>query len=418
MLKINSRERHEARYQRRKAARMAKKEASACGRKFEEVITFENMVRAGHNCCSGCRWKTSTLNFEHNLLSECLTVQRAVENNDYNFRGFYGFTTFEHGKKREINSLHIQDRTLQKCLCENLLTEAYSRSFIYDNSSSLPGKGMHFALRRIKKHLRDHYLKFGLEGGIYQYDFSSYFNSLPHAGIKERGRKIILDDRLYALFCDLVDEFTVMKGASGAPYGVGLGSEVSQAIALDYASPIDHYFKDFLGVKGYGRYMDDGYIISNDMNALKQFDADLHRLAEQLGIKMNTKKCVITPFKSHSFTLLKMRFTLTKTGKIVMKLSRRSIKTMRRKIKAFRKWVGSKRMSFTDALQSYQAWRAYACIGDSFRTLQNMDAYFIETFKAELETYKKEFKCTLGVFNSGRKWDYYLRNGGCMIWNT
>ncbi len=73
-----------------------------------------------------------------------------------------------------------------------------------------------------------------------------------------------MDDRLYTLFCDFVDDFRLMKTADKEAHrGVGLGSEVSQIIALDYASPIDHYMKDVRGIHGYGRYMDDGYVISN-----------------------------------------------------------------------------------------------------------------------------------------------------------
>lgn len=121
--------------------------------------------------------------------------------------------------------------------------------------------------------------------------------------------------------------------------GVGLGSEVSQIIALDYASPIDHYVKDVRGIHGYGRYMDDGYVISNSLEELEDIKRNLYRLAEALGIAMSDKKNIITPFRHHSFTFLKMRVTLTETGKVVMKLSRKSIRAMRRKMDIFRRWM-------------------------------------------------------------------------------
>lgn len=119
----------------------------------------------------------------------------------------------EHGKERNIDALPIPERAIQKCLCNNLLTRAYSRSFIYDNGASLAHKGMDFQLKRLKKHLQDHYRKYGTEGGIYQFDFKGYFASLPHDVIKQRARAKIMDDRLYALFCDFVDDFQRMKTA-------------------------------------------------------------------------------------------------------------------------------------------------------------------------------------------------------------
>ena len=133
---------------------------------------------------------------------------------------------------------------------------------------------------KLKKHLQDHYRKFGTEGGIYQFDFKGYFASLPHDEIKRRARAKIMDDRLYALFCQFVDDLQRMKTADKTAErkrGVGLGSEISQIIALDYASPIDHYVKDVRGIHGYGRYMDDGYAISNSLEELRDIDtpADL-----------------------------------------------------------------------------------------------------------------------------------------------
>ena len=72
---------------------------------------------------------------------------------------------------------------------------------------------MDFQLRRLRKHLQDHYRRYGTEGGIYQFDFKNYFGSLPHEEIKRRARKKIMDDRLYTLFCDFVDDFRLMKTA-------------------------------------------------------------------------------------------------------------------------------------------------------------------------------------------------------------
>lgn len=379
---MNSKERHEVRYQRRKAKREAKAQEIA-ERTFDDVMSFENLVRAGKGCCNGSRWKTSTIHFETNLLSECQNIWSDLQNGTRKFNGFHSFTTAEHGKLRNIDALPIKDRAIQKCICSNLLTESYSRSFIFDNSASLPNKGMDFALRRLKKHLHDHFRKYGTEGGIYQFDFKNYFGSLPHDQIKERARGRIQDDRLYALFCNFVDEFQLMRTADKStthPHGVGLGSEISQIIALDYASPVDHYIKDTLGIHGYGRYMDDGYIISNNLEELQNINRDLHKLASTLGLQLSEKKCIITPFRHHGFRFLKMRISLTDTGKVVTRLSRKSIQSMRRKLHIFRVWLNDGRIGLSDIEQSYQSWRAYAKHCNSYRTLKNMDRLYEQLF--------------------------------------
>lgn len=408
----NSRDRREARYQRRRAQREQKAQ-EAGGASFDEVMSFGNLCRAGKECCNGARWKTSTINFETNLLAESLKTYNDLHDGTRKFHGFRSFATVEHGKRRDIDALPIQERAAQKCLCKNLLTEAYSRSFIYDNSASLAGKGMDFQLDRLKKHLHDHYRKYGTDGGIYQSDFKGYFGSLPHDVIKQRARAKIKDDRLYALFCDFVDDFQKMKTADRTAerkHGVGLGSEISQIIALDYASPIDHYVKDVRGIHGYGRYMDDGYVISNSLDELEDIKRNLYRIAEELGIAMSDKKNIITPFRHHSFTFLKMRVTLEESGKVTMKLSRKSIKAMRRKLDIFRRWVDEGKLDPEDVFQSYQSLRAHAKRCDSYDTLRAMDERFVRLFEAELMTRKKKFPCTMKATKTEAGW-IYRRHG-------
>lgn len=335
---MTSEERKQKRYERRKKGR-EEKAKSVCGRAFEDVFGFDNMWDAGENCCGGVNWKTSTINFKSMLLTQTDSLQERVLNGTYKFGGFKHFKTIEHGKERDINSLVIQDRSVQKCYCDELMTKAYSRSFIYGNSASLPTKGMDMTLERLVEFLHHHYRLFGLEGGIYQFDFHGYFASIPHDRAKERLKKHILDPRLQEIGCQLIDDFMEMGGVEydpDNPCGVGLGSQISQNIALDFASPIDHYIKDILSIKGYARYMDDGYVISPSLKELEEIRNFLFGFAKELGIEMNEKKNIITPFKNHSFKFLKMRVRLEPTGKVVMKLSRNSIKAIRRKLRIFR----------------------------------------------------------------------------------
>lgn len=180
-----------------------------------------------------------------------------------------------------------------------------------------------------------------------------------------------------------------------------------------YASPIDHYVKDVRGIHGYGRYMDDGYVISNSLEELEDIKRNLYRLAEALGIAMSDKKNIITPFRHHSFTFLKMRVTLTETGKVVMKLSRKSIRAMRRKMDIFRRWMDEGRMGPEDVFQSYQSWRAHAKRCNSYDTLRAMDERFTRMFAEELAGRRKPFPCTMKATRTGCGWIY--RRHGAVI---
>ena len=102
------------------------------------------------------------------------------------------------------------------------------------------------------------------------------------------------------------------------------------------------------------------------------------------------------PFKHHSFTFLKVRFTLQESGKVTMKLSRQSIKAIRRKMDIFRAWVTEGQMDAEDAIQSYQSWRAHAKRCDSYRTLEAMD----------VRRRKNKFPCTLRAKKTKAGWEY------------
>lgn len=318
---MNSQERKESRFIRRKEKREQKK----IDKSFDDVFNFDTLYKAGKDCCRNVRWKSSTINFEDNLISETNKNLAALQDGTYKSDSFRSFSVIEHGKLRHIDALKIQDRQVQRCICNNIMTEAYSNTFVYENCASLPGKGMDFSINLLKNQLHAHYRKYGREGGILQFDFSDYFRSLPHEKIKERVRKHISDYRVAELICMFVDDFQNMRFPNekdGIYYGVGLGSQVSQNIALDYVSPIDHYIKEVFQIKGYGRYMDDGYIISESVDKLKTIRENLIMLAESLGVKINEKKTKITTFKSYGFVFLKFRFRINENGKIIMKPSR------------------------------------------------------------------------------------------------
>ena len=394
---MTSEERHEARYQRRKAKR-AQKAAPFCGKSFGDVFTYKNLYDAAKECCKGVRWKSSTIHFETNMLCEVQKLYDQLHDGTYKFGGFKNFQTIEHGKLRTINALKIQDRAVQKCYCDQVMTDAYARSFVYDNSASLPGKGMDMTLRRMKKHLRNHYRKHGLEGGIYQFDLKNYFGSIPHEEAKERLRLHIWDEKLRTLGCQLIDDFQQMDNAyyaDGAWHGVGLGSQVSQNIALDFASPIDHFIKNKLGFKHYARYMDDGYVICESIDRLKKLHSQLVVFAHSIGIELNEKKCHITPLRSHGFHFLKLRFRLEDNGRISMRLGRKSIHAIRKKLYTFRQWVDEGVFTPEDCFTSYQSWRSHARRCDSYRTLLEMDRLFMSLFQRELAGAKRPYKCLL-----------------------
>lgn len=259
---MNSKERHEARYQRRKAKREAKRLArsQACG-DFEEIFSYENLYRSGHICARGVGWKSSTQSYRFNIATNTRKTQLELLNGRYKGRGFSEFDLVERGKKRHIRSVHISERVVQRTLCDKAITPVFAPGLIYDNGASLKDKGISFAVNRVVCHLQRHYRKHGNSGYVLTYDFSSYFDNADHRPVKRELERRLHDDRVRTLANQFLDAF--------GDVGYGLGSQISQIAAIMLPNRLDHVIKEELGIKGYGRYMDDGYLIHESKEYLE-----------------------------------------------------------------------------------------------------------------------------------------------------
>lgn len=382
---MNSQERHEIRYQRRKAARERRdQQAREQYGDYDKTFTFDNLYRSYKKCCSGVGWKSSTQRYRVNALFNVVKTLHELEECNYRSKGFYEFDIVERGKPRHIQSVHISERVVQRCLCDYALVPLFSRSFIYDNGACMKGKGIDFALNRVTAHLRRFYQEHGKDGYVLLFDFSKYFENILHEPLIETVKKRFSDVRMQNLIIGFVNDF--------GEVGLGLGSQISQISALMFPNRLDHYIKEQLGIKFYGRYMDDGYLIHHDKQYLEQCRKKVIEICTSLGIKMNVKKTQIVKL-SRGFRFLKMLFRLSDTGRILRKPTRKGITAMRRKLKIFRRWVDEDRMTFFDVNTSYQSWRGHLKKSDSHNTLKQMDKLFKSLFKEELSN-ERPTDCT------------------------
>lgn len=344
---------------------------------YEQVASFDALLEAGRECCKGVMWKSSTQMFRANLTRWTYTLSQQLKDGTYQSKGFTTFTICERGKVRQIQSVHITERCVQKSLCQNALKPILVPSLIYDNGASLQGKGTEFALRRLKEHLRRHYQKHGRTGGILLMDFKNYFGSIRHDILLDMLRRKIDDDRIFNLTKYFIDAFE-------GDVGLGLGSEISQICAIYYPNKIDHYIKEKLHIKGYGRYMDDSYIIHEDVEYLKKCLKEVERMAGELGLTMNKKRVRIVPLTGH-FEYLKKRIHVTQSGKIIMRLARKNITKRRRLLKKQERKLEQGEIDFQSIRASYQSWRGSAKKLDAHNTIKSMDEYFDTLFLREIK---------------------------------
>lgn len=368
--------RHEARYQRRKAARNVRRSAAiGCCDDFERVVNADSLCTAFKQCKKGVSWKESVQRYEANLLPNIFEAKRKLLEGEDVRKGFVEFDVNERGKIRHIKSVHISERVIQKSLCTESLVPILRYSLVYDNGASLKGKGVSFSLNRLTAHLRRYYRENGNsnEGYALQIDFKNYFGSINHSALFRVLERQITDKRLLALTKSFVSAF-------GPEKSLGLGSEVSQICALAFPNTIDHYIKEVWRMKYFARHNDDIYIIHTSKEKLKLLLSDIRSMCSEIGITLSEKKTRIVKL-SQGVCYLKGKYILTKSGKIIRLSRGKGLIYERRKLKKFCKKLSDGKMTMNDVRTSYQSWRGgFKKRFDCYNKLKKMDKLYNELF--------------------------------------
>lgn len=369
---MTSEERKEARFQRRKAAR-AEKKTACCGQSdsFDWVFSYEHLYHSYKMCRRNVGWKASVQKYITNAPINVYQTWQRLQAGKYRTSGFFEFDLMERGKKRHIRSVTIGERIVQRCLCDYALVPVLGRTYIYDNGASMANKGYSFAVDRLCQHLRQHYRRYGTEGYVLLFDFSKFFDRVSHRVVKAVLHKEFSDERIIKLTEHFIDAF--------GDVGLGLGSQISQVLALASANRLDHYIQEQCRIGSYGRYMDDGYLIHPSKEYLQKCLEGIRRICEELEITLNEKKTQIVKL-SHGFTFLKVRFFLLPGGRIVRKIYHCSVTRMRRKLKSYQRFVAAGKMTMDDVYQSWQSWKAYASNFNAWHTIQSMAALYNKLF--------------------------------------
>ena len=386
---MNSQERHEARYQRRKAER-ERRRREKLGRydSLERASTPSAMLTAHWDARKGVLWKSSPARYDWHALKYATRDGLRMRSGRNVCGGFYVFDIIERGKQRHIHSLHYTERVIRRSICVNALVPILSSGLIYDNGASLKDKGIHFAQRRCETHLHKYFRKHGCEGWVLIVDFSKYFDRIDHEILIRQLREKLSDERLLKLCESFIHAGDYDRDVKGQ--GLYIGPEDSQIYAVAYPNRIDHIIKDEWRMKYYARYMDDSYIIHHDKAELQRIRDKLLQLYAEYGIVPNPKKTQIVKL-SRGFTFLKTRFRLTETGKIIRRPDRSSVTRQRRKLKALARFIRNGEITADKAEQSYMSWRGHIRKKEAGRIIYSMDQLYYSLFHSR--PWKKGDRC-------------------------
>lgn len=332
---------------------------------FETMCSFENLYDAYKKARSGKRDKAACAEFELRTLDNIAKLREELVNKTYKMQKYNTFLVHE-PKERVVMASSFRDRIVQHSLCDNVFQKRILPHFIYDNYASQKGKGTHFGLRRLHKFMHQYYCNHGSEGWILKGDISKYFYSIDHDILKRQIQKLIQDKDILNL-CNLIIDSTEGKG-------LPIGNQTSQAFALLYLNDLDHLIKDKMGIKYYGRYMDDFYIIMPEKEKLKKILEIVKQEVEKLGLSLNPKTQIF-PLKN-GIDFLGFHSYLTESGKIVKKIRRNSKNNAKRRLRKMVDMKKHKKISPKVILQSYNCWMGHAKHGNTYHLRKMIEDEF------------------------------------------
>ena len=368
---MNSIERHEQRYRRRKAKREEKKRIRNEGVTLENATSFEALHKSAKKCRKSVGWKASVQRYDRNILRNSYINSGTLKKGGSLQKGFVKFDIFERGKKRKIQSVHITERVAQKALCE-CIAKPIEQTLIYANGASQKGKGTHFTSNLLLRDLRDFYNHHGRNGYILLGDEHDYFGSMRHERVRELFEETLTDKDLIEYAMTYIDAFDK---------GLGLGSQICQISAVAYGNKIDHFIKEKLRCKYYTRYMDDWYIIHESKEELKRYLEIITQLYKDIGIEANEHKTQIVKL-THGFVFLKDRWFLREDGAVIRKPSKQNIARNRRKLKKLHKLYTENKITLEE-IRCFKESVKGSYTGKHGYAITNFENLYKEKFKKE-----------------------------------
>lgn len=283
---------------------------SGCGG-FELAELFQ----AYYSCRANKRNTRNALAFEIDFEANLVQLWRELNDGSYSPGRSVAFIV-DKPVKREIFAADFRDRVVHYLII-NKLNPLFEAEFIYDSYACRVGKGTLFGVRRLQRFIRQCSANYTRDAYVLKLDISGFFMHINTAILLTKLARFIQarytapDRALLIEVCRImlfnnVRSNCVIKGHRrdwaglpagkslfGSPPGCGLpiGNLSSQVFANFYLNGFDHYIKHDLGIRFYGRYVDDLVFVHHDRSYLGSLIPVLQAyLWDYLGLTLHPGK--------------------------------------------------------------------------------------------------------------------------------
>ena len=279
------------------------------------AIDVEQLFEAYLSCRKTKRYTQNALKFEVDYEANLFQLRDEIESGNY-YPGRSIAFIVNKPVKREIFAADFRDRVVHHWLI-NKLNPLFERLFIQDSYACRVGKGTHYGVQRADRFIKacsDNYtkdcyiLKLDVQGffmhisrqllfGMLEQFIDENYTESDKALVLEISRKIIFNAP--AQNCIIKGNKKDWEGLpknkslfhSPPDCGLPIGNLTSQVFANFYMHQFDAFLSKELGLKYYGRYVDDFVIVHTDKDYLKSLIPQLSNfLLSTLQLTLHPKK--------------------------------------------------------------------------------------------------------------------------------
>lgn len=290
---------------------------------FSDKQLLYDLFQAYFDARKNKRNTINALAFEVDYERNLFRLYEKIKNRTYEINPGVCFIIFK-PVQREVFAADFRDRIVHH-LIFNYINPLFERLFIFDSYSCRKGKGTSRGIKRLDHFIRSCSRNYSRDCYALKIDIKGYFMAMDHSILYQKIektlqrfsssvdfdidlvrwliRKVVFNDPTKNCFIKGKRENwqglpeTKSLFSAGQNKGLPIGNLTSQLFGNVYLDDFDHFIKNKLGCRHYGRYVDDLVIVHQDKEYLKSLIPRLREyLCNELLLELHRNKIYLQHF--------------------------------------------------------------------------------------------------------------------------
>lgn len=240
---------------------------------LEDVTSMEVLERAADKACSTRQNISEVAEFKANRTENLRALQESLRNRTYRTSEYRMFEVNERGKTRVVADLPLYPDRIVHWAIALVLEDKMNAKLIDQTYASIPGRGAHGAVTKLRHYMNDPKVKYAL-----QVDVQKFFPSIDKSILKEKVRHVLKDGYMIWLLDTVIDDYRLP--------GLPIGNRTSPMLANLYLSDMAHALKERFHVHYVVGYMDDWVVLGYTTVWLRKIRNAIASMLGEIGLKL------------------------------------------------------------------------------------------------------------------------------------